>query len=291
MEEKNTSENELNDKKSWLEEQLQKRKNNQSEGKFTFKDDTEIPSVQNTESILASSENDVNVVKTELTQNHENTSHTEEIKFVENTLLTSEKTHTEITNSQSKEIIKTEEKVSEPVKNEVKETIKPTEKISQNPKISKISPILDKKLFGQITLKKAIPYALGGIVFVFLLFNLRYVIFNENKVPTLHGVQVKDTVLSDVSITKTLDPANPEKGDKKNLKKQNKNSENNEKNDVKQNNDPVSQRIYYKVKQGDKFNDIARKHGLTPAELKELNPKVRPERIQPGQKLRVKKLD
>ncbi len=291
MEEKNTSENEQNDRKSWLEEQLQKRNLNQSEDTFAFKDDKEAPSVQNTENVSVPSEYETSVVKNGLAESNKNSSHTEEITAHENTLLISEKANIEITKPENTEITKIEKKVSETVKNEVKETFISTQKDSANPKTSKLSLILNKKLFGQITVKKAVPYTLGGIVFIFLVFNIRYVVFNENKVPTLHSVNVKDTLLSDVSITKVLDPANPEKGDKKNPKKQEKPSNNNEKNDVKQNNDPVSQRAYYKVKQGDKFNDIARKHGLTPAELKELNPKVRPERIQPGQKLRVKKLD
>jgi LysM repeat protein len=298
MEEKNTSEHEQNDKKSWLEEQLQKRNLNQSEDTFTFKDDKETPSVHNTDNISLLVEPDTSIVKTELTQQQENASDTEKINSVENTFLPSEKVNTEVTKSENTEISYTEKSVSEPLENEVKEPVTPTKKQTTQPpsnikSINLLSKLGQKKLFGQITVKKAVPYAVGGIVFVFLVFNLRYVIFNENKVPPLHNVNVKDTLLSDVSVTKVLDPDNPDKNDKKTTKKQENLSNNNEKNDNNKQNKETNNagRIYYKVKQGDKFNDIARKHGLTPAELKELNPKVRPERIQPGQKLRVKKLD
>ena len=45
---------------------------------------------------------------------------------------------------------------------------------------------------------------------------------------------------------------------------------------------------FYTVKSGDLFGKIAQKHGLTPAQLQKLNPGVRPDRINIGQKIRVK---
>lgn len=267
MEEKNISENKEQDKKSWLEEQLQKRKNiSQSEDTFTFKEDTDtaLP----TENTMVSSETKTNSVQTDLhntPQTEQNFTHKEEIK------------HTAPP--------KTEENLSVQPEKEVKT---PAD-YSQWTK--KLSQTAQKKLWGKISVKNAVLYGLGGIVFIFLLFNLRYVFFNESKVPALHNVNVKDTVLTDLPVTKVLDPDNPDKNDKKGTKKQDKPSNNNDNHKKQGKETNETARLYYRVKTGDKFNDIARKHGLTPAELKELNPKVRPERIQPGQKLRVKKLD
>jgi len=307
MEEKNTPKNEQDDKKSWLEEQLQKRNVTLSEETFTFKEDKNTNTVQNTDentktdNTIIPETTDTTVVKAENNENlpiEENITVSEDAKNAEKEIVLSAETHinlvTEENKEQNTEISKPEqtppvqnktEPKQEPVQNEVK-----TSKSVTQPKwFQKLSQIGQKKLWGEVTVKKAVPYTFGGIILLFLLFNIRYVIFNENKVPSLHNVNVKDTVLSDVSVTKVLDPSNPDKNDtKKNTKKQDKPTNNNEKQDKPTNNDT---RIYYKVKTGDKFNDIARKHGLTPAELKELNPKVRPERIQPGQKLRVKKLD
>lgn len=48
------------------------------------------------------------------------------------------------------------------------------------------------------------------------------------------------------------------------------------------------QKKYYTIKSGDLFNRIAQKHGLTTAQLQKLNPGVKPDRINVGQKLRVK---
>lgn len=45
---------------------------------------------------------------------------------------------------------------------------------------------------------------------------------------------------------------------------------------------------FYTVKSGDLFNRIAQKHGLTTAQLQKLNPGVKPDKINVGQKLRVK---
>lgn len=45
---------------------------------------------------------------------------------------------------------------------------------------------------------------------------------------------------------------------------------------------------YYTIRSGDLFNRVAQKHGLSTAELKKLNPGVNPDRINVGQKLRVK---
>lgn len=270
MEEKNISENEEQDKKSWLEEQLQKRKNiSQSEDTFTFKEDTHT--VQPTENTVASSETKTNSVQTDLhntPQNEQNFTHKEEIKHIETP------------------------KIEENLSVQTEKGVKMSADYSQWRK--KLSQTAQKKLWGKITVKNAVLYGFGGIVFIFLLFNLRYILFNESKVPTLHNVNVKDTLLTDFSPTKVLDPNNPDENGKKSTKKQDKPSNNHQKNDNdkkqgKETNE--TGRLYYRVKAGDKFNDIASKHGLTPAELKELNPKVRPERIQPGQKLKVKKID
>ena len=48
------------------------------------------------------------------------------------------------------------------------------------------------------------------------------------------------------------------------------------------------QKKFYTVKSGDLFNRIAQKHGLTTQQLQKLNPGVKPDRINVGQKLRVK---
>ncbi|MGV3630147.1 MAG: LysM peptidoglycan-binding domain-containing protein [Bacteroidota bacterium] len=48
------------------------------------------------------------------------------------------------------------------------------------------------------------------------------------------------------------------------------------------------QKKFYTVKSGDLFNRIAQKHGLTTQQLQKLNPTVKPDRINVGQKLRVK---
>lgn len=45
---------------------------------------------------------------------------------------------------------------------------------------------------------------------------------------------------------------------------------------------------YYVVKKGESFYSIAKKYGLTADQLQTLNPGVRPERIQIGQKIRIK---
>ena len=45
---------------------------------------------------------------------------------------------------------------------------------------------------------------------------------------------------------------------------------------------------YYSVKSGDTFTKIAQKHNLTQAQLQNLNPGVRVNRITVGQRLRVK---
>jgi LysM repeat protein len=307
MEEKNTPKNEQNDKKSWLEEQLQKRNVTLSEETFTFKEDKNTNTVQNTDentktdNTIIPETTDTTVVKAENNENlpiEENITVSEDAKNAEKEIVLSAETHinlvTEENKEQNTEISKPEqtppvqnktEPKQEPVQNEVK-----TSKSVTQPKwFQKLSQIGQKKLWGEVTVKKAVPYTFGGIILLFLLFNIRYLVFNENKVPSLHNVNVKDTVLSDMSVTKVLDPNTPDKNDtKKNTKKQDKPTNNNEKQDK---TEKITERVYYRVKSGDKFNDIARKHGLTPAELKELNPKVRPERIQPGQKLRVKKLD
>jgi len=307
MEEKNTPKNEQDDKKSWLEEQLQKRNVTLSEETFTFKEDKNTNTVQNTDentktdNTIIPETTDTTAVKAENNENlpiEENITVSEDAKNAEKEIVLSAETHinpvTEQNKEQNTEISKSEqtppvqnktEPKQEPVQNEVK-----TSKSVTQPKwFQKLSQIGQKKLWGEVTVKKAVPYTFGGIILLFLLFNIRYLVFDENKVPSLHNVNVKDTVLSDMPVTKVLDPNTPDKNDtKKNTKKQDKPTNNNEKQDK---TEKITERIYYRVKSGDKFNDIARKHGLTPAELKELNPKVRPERIQPGQKLRVKKLD
>ncbi len=45
---------------------------------------------------------------------------------------------------------------------------------------------------------------------------------------------------------------------------------------------------YYSVRSGDTFSTIARRHGLTQTQLKSLNPKVNINRLDVGQKLRIK---
>lgn len=45
---------------------------------------------------------------------------------------------------------------------------------------------------------------------------------------------------------------------------------------------------FYTIQSGDLFNRIAQKHGLTTQQLQKLNPGVKPDRINVGQKLRVK---
>jgi membrane-bound lytic murein transglycosylase D len=45
---------------------------------------------------------------------------------------------------------------------------------------------------------------------------------------------------------------------------------------------------YYTVKSGENFSTIARKFGISASDLEKLNPGVRPERLQIGQKIRVK---
>ncbi|MFN5415450.1 MAG: LysM peptidoglycan-binding domain-containing protein [Flavobacteriia bacterium] len=52
--------------------------------------------------------------------------------------------------------------------------------------------------------------------------------------------------------------------------------------------EPTNQKKYYTIKSGDLFNRIAQKHGLTTAQLQKLNPGVKPDKINVGQKLRVK---
>lgn len=51
---------------------------------------------------------------------------------------------------------------------------------------------------------------------------------------------------------------------------------------------PVEKKKYYSVKSGDLFGKIAQKHGLTPAQLRKLNPGLNPDRIREGQQVRVK---
>jgi membrane-bound lytic murein transglycosylase D len=51
---------------------------------------------------------------------------------------------------------------------------------------------------------------------------------------------------------------------------------------------PAVQKKYYSVRSGDTYSQIANRHGLTLTQLKKLNPGVRAERIQPGQKIRIK---
>jgi membrane-bound lytic murein transglycosylase D len=51
---------------------------------------------------------------------------------------------------------------------------------------------------------------------------------------------------------------------------------------------PVEKKKFYAVKSGDLFGKIAQKHGLTPAQLKKLNPGLNPDRIREGQQVRVK---
>jgi membrane-bound lytic murein transglycosylase D len=51
---------------------------------------------------------------------------------------------------------------------------------------------------------------------------------------------------------------------------------------------PVEKKKFYTVKSGDLFGKIAQKHGLTPAQLKKLNPGLNPDRIREGQQVRVK---
>ncbi len=48
------------------------------------------------------------------------------------------------------------------------------------------------------------------------------------------------------------------------------------------------QKKYYTVRSGDTFNRIAGKYGLTLTQLQRLNPGVKANRIQPGQRIRVK---
>ncbi|MDW8301244.1 MAG: LysM peptidoglycan-binding domain-containing protein [Bacteroidia bacterium] len=228
--EKNSTQHDDYYKKSWLEEQIQKRNklNEDSLSVFRFKDET-------------TSDNQENQVQNTATLSHE-------------------------------------------------------EHKNRKQWLDKLHRISQVKVIGEITLLKAAPYVLVGIFILFLLVNIRFLIFDEGEVPSLHNVNVKDTLLSDIPITKTLDPNRPEQNNSPKPKKQKVvSSESDESKDksskTKDPNQVLNQRIYYRVKPGDKFNDIARKHGLTPAELKELNPNIRPERIQPGQKLRVKKLD
>ncbi|MCS7077799.1 MAG: LysM peptidoglycan-binding domain-containing protein [Bacteroidia bacterium] len=257
MKDENTTQDEHDNTKSWLEEQLQKRNfiHNDENQTFNFKDDndkqkiehqqTQKPQNQITENITQS-------LNSIIPQNHK----TEQNINTQNDLSTP-KIHTD------------------------------NSKKSWQQKIKEIGEI---DLARGITVKKSIPYLITGVVLIFLLTKIQNLLFDEGEIQPLHNVNVKDTLLSDVSITKTLDPNRSELDEKK-TKKQNKTNTENKIEDKKDPAQTLSQRIYYKVKPGDKFNDIARKHGLTPAELKELNPKVRPDRIQPGQKLRVKKLD
>lgn len=51
---------------------------------------------------------------------------------------------------------------------------------------------------------------------------------------------------------------------------------------------PSESKKYYTIRSGDLFNRIAQRHKLTSAELKKLNPGVNPDRIQVGQRLRVR---
>jgi membrane-bound lytic murein transglycosylase D len=51
---------------------------------------------------------------------------------------------------------------------------------------------------------------------------------------------------------------------------------------------PAVQKKFYSVRSGDTYSQIANRHGLTLTQLKKLNPGVKPERIQPGQKIRIK---
>jgi membrane-bound lytic murein transglycosylase D len=51
---------------------------------------------------------------------------------------------------------------------------------------------------------------------------------------------------------------------------------------------PVQKTQFYTVKSGDLFNRIAQKHGLTTQQLQKLNPSVKPDKINVGQKIRVK---
>ena len=45
--------------------------------------------------------------------------------------------------------------------------------------------------------------------------------------------------------------------------------------------------VYYKVRKGDTIDSIAKHHGLTVQELRELNDLSRREKVRPGQRLRV----
>jgi membrane-bound lytic murein transglycosylase D len=51
---------------------------------------------------------------------------------------------------------------------------------------------------------------------------------------------------------------------------------------------PPPKKKYYSVRSGDNFSRIAQKHNLTISQLQKLNPGVKVNRIQVGQKLRVK---
>lgn len=308
MEQKEIPENEQNDKKSWLEEQLQKRNIHVSDEKFTFKEEenaeientSQLDSTQNTQTIEpqkevifsqntethTSAENEVDTTQNEVQKQEEvHTSAENEIDTTQNEVQKQEEVYT----SAKDEINTTQNEVQkqEDIQNKVENKVKEVEQTSKQTYFQKISKFGQKKIFGEVTVKKALPYGVGGILLMVLLFNMRYVVFDESDIPNLQNVNVKDTLLSDISVTKVLDPQNPDKNDNKTNKKEKKttNPENKQANEIN------NQRIYYRVKTGDRFNDIARKHGLTPAELKELNPKVRPDRIRPGQKLRVKKLD
>ena len=51
---------------------------------------------------------------------------------------------------------------------------------------------------------------------------------------------------------------------------------------------PTPKKKYYSVRSGDNFNKIAQKHNMTVSQLQKLNPGVKINRIQVGQKIRVK---
>ena len=51
---------------------------------------------------------------------------------------------------------------------------------------------------------------------------------------------------------------------------------------------PVSTRKYYTVRRGDTFGQIAEKNGISQSRLRKLNPRININRIDIGQKIRVR---
>lgn len=316
MSEKNHAENSNETPKlSWLEEHLLKKEVQQysDEEKFSFKEEEKkteevaqnSQTLDKKEDVLTEKIEESQIEEKEELSNPEIVSITEEIvkqpieeQKIEQPKIEETKIETLNIETQKVEELKIEEtkietqkieeiKVEIPKENKTFETKdaeipKNTKKTSSLwnkiiPFRAKIASVLNKPIWKGKTIKQTLPIVMGVFVFLFLAWHWRNLFVNESTIPQI--VEVKNNYVSDVPITKVIDPQNLK--EEKIIKKNNNTNNNNSEVDLNSK--------YYRVKSGDRFNGIARKFNLSPGELQELNPKIKPERIQPGQKLRVKK--